>query len=161
MAQGPEAALVKRIRDTIAHRWPDALVWKTHGSAFSTAGMPDLFVLLKGHLIGLEVKAPRPGESDASVLSRVTPLQLERLKQLRRAGATAEACWDVDQAVEIVSRYVPESSSREDWSRDARLYALQDHENKLRKELEHCQGELQALRVAHEALLKQQAKLVT
>lgn len=154
MAEGPESKLIRKIRDAIQARWPESFVIKNHGSAFSTAGIPDLFVIVKGYLIALEVKAPRPGESDASVMSRVTSIQNERMRQLRRAGATAEACWDVDQAVEIVARYVPASDNREDWSRDARLYALADHENKLRKELEHVEGELQALRVAYEALQK-------
>lgn len=154
MAEGPEAKLVKKIRDAIKERWPECFITKNHGSAFSTAGIPDLFVVIKGHLIAIEVKAPRPGESDASVLSRVTPLQIERMREIRRAGGTAEACWDVEQALDIIERYVPESESREDWSRDVRLYALQDHESKLRKELEHCQAEMQEMRVELDKLRK-------
>lgn len=152
MAAGPEALLVKKIRTAIERRWPEAMIWKSHGSQFAVAGMPDLFVLLRGHLVCLEIKAPRENESDASVLSRVTPLQLQRLKELRNAGACAEACWDVEQALEIVHRYVPDSTKYEEWSRDVRLHALAAAENKLRASNEALEEEIQALRLENDRL---------
>ena len=61
-------------------RLDPTLVWrKRHGSAFATAGDPDLYGLWRGHHWEMELK--RPGQD-------ATPLQCIRLKDWERAGAT-------------------------------------------------------------------------
>jgi hypothetical protein len=142
---GPETKLVQKIRAAIVARYPGCFIWKTHGSQFS-AGMPDLCMVIRGVFVGLEVKAPRENEADHSILARVTPLQSETLKKLRSAGAVAEACWSVEQALEILARYVP-VVDRAEISRDRRLYALADAEDKLRRQLEEAETRIHELTV--------------
>jgi hypothetical protein len=145
MAPGPETKLVAAIKKAVLARYPDAFVHRNHGSQFSS-GMPDLTMVVKGTPCFLEVKAPREGEADHSVLSRVTPLQTETLKRLREAGAVAEVCWSVEQALEILARYVP-VVDRAEISRDRRLYALADAEDKLRRQLEEAETRIHELTV--------------
>lgn len=59
-----------------------AKVIKHHGSAFASAGEPDIIACIRGKTYCLEIK--KPGE-------KPTPLQLQRLKEWENAGATA--CW--------------------------------------------------------------------
>jgi hypothetical protein len=141
---GPETKLVAAIKKAVLARYPDSFCHKNHGSQFSS-GMPDLTLVVKGTPVFLEVKAPREGEADHSVMSRVTPLQSETLKRLREAGAVAEVCWSVEQALEILNRYVP-MVDRAEISRDRRLYALADAEDKLRKQVEMLEEDLAQLR---------------
>jgi hypothetical protein len=142
---GPETKLVQKIKAAILARYPGSFVSKLHGSAYSS-GMPDLLVVVRGVPCFLEVKAPRENEADHSILARVTPLQAETLKKLRSAGAVAEACWSVEQALEILDRYVP-TVDRAEISRDRRLYALADAEDKLRRQLEEAETRIHELTV--------------
>lgn len=144
MAPGPETKLVAAIKKAVLATYPGSFVQKWHGSAYS-AGMPDLVMIVRGMPIFVEVKAPREGESDAVVLSRVTPLQAETLKKLREAGATAEVAWSVEQVLDVLKRVVPLGESREDVSRNIRLYALADHEDKLRRQLEEAETRIHEL----------------
>lgn len=103
MAQ-PETELVNRMRRAIKTRWPDAFVVKLHGNPYQTAGLPDLLVVLRGRTVGIEVKAPRIGESREHALGRVTMRQQAVLDDLAEAGAVAGVALTVDEAVELVAR---------------------------------------------------------
>lgn len=107
MAAGPEKRLVSRIVAAIAEEYPQAWVMKVHGSPYQAAGTPDLLVVVDGHLVALEVKAQRAGESEEAMLRRVTPLQRAMIDRLRDAGATAEVVWGVDQSLTVLRRYYP------------------------------------------------------
>jgi hypothetical protein len=74
----PEARLVHQIVAYLTKEYPHAQIRKRHGSAFSTAGDPDLYLCLNGRHIEIEVKLP--GQSP-------TPLQRERLVKWGQAGA--------------------------------------------------------------------------
>ncbi len=58
---GPETRLVQRIVEAIRREYPRAWVQKIHGGPYQTAGIPDLFVVIAGRLLALEVKARRRG----------------------------------------------------------------------------------------------------
>lgn len=60
---------------------PNCKAIKRHGSAWSSAGEPDIEGCICGHHFEFEVK--RPGCSP-------DPLQLKRIKEWREAGATCE-----------------------------------------------------------------------
>lgn len=152
MAPGPETKLVAAIKAAILSKYPGSFVHKNHGSQFSV-GMPDLSIVVRGTPVFLEVKCPREGESDASIMSRVTPLQQDMLRKLRGAGATADVAWSVEQALEILDRAVP-LIDRVEISRDARLYSLADAEDKLRSAMEAMEGELYDLRVENDLMRK-------
>lgn len=102
MAVGPETVLVRAIRREVLRHWPDAYVLKVHGGGYQEAGTPDLLLCVRGRFFGLEVKAPRPGESEEHARDRATPVQRERLRQISAAGGTAAVVLAVDEAVETI-----------------------------------------------------------
>lgn len=56
---GPEAALIKKMRDAGQAEYGDRLVTvKYHGSQYGEAGVSDLLCVLDGVFIACEVKAP-------------------------------------------------------------------------------------------------------
>lgn len=65
--------------------------WKTHGSAFARAGLPDVFVLYRGRLVAVEIKV---GDNEPS------PIQIKTLEKLKAAGCLA--FWSGGSAGEIV-----------------------------------------------------------
>lgn len=107
----PETVLTHRIVQTIQQAYPDAWVFKVHGSPYQQAGVPDLLVVVVGRLVGLEVKCPRPGESDDHARGRATPLQLEQLDRLRRAGAVADVILTPQEALDVIGLVAPAHSS--------------------------------------------------
>ena len=50
---------------------------KYHGNKFSTSGTPDILACVNGYFLGIEVKAQN---------GRPTELQLQKIKDIRRAG---------------------------------------------------------------------------
>lgn len=99
---GPETLLVDRIRKAIKREHPTAWVMKVHGSPYQPAGIPDLLVVLDGHLTGIEVKAPRSAEATSATMARVTPRQWATIEALRRAGATAGVAFSVEAALRLL-----------------------------------------------------------
>ena len=101
---GPESVLVNKIRKAILTAYPDeSWVFKVVGSPQQQAGIPDLLVCVRGHLLGLEVKARRAGESEESARGRATPLQLAQLDRLRAAGATAAVVLTAGEALDLIA----------------------------------------------------------
>ena len=74
----PEKYYVSKLQSAL--KAMGAKVIKHHGSAYSSAGEPDLIACLEGRTIVIEVK--RDGE-------KATPLQEKRLQEWRDAGALA------------------------------------------------------------------------
>lgn len=72
------AAIVRRLKAMRAAGM--AIEWlKLHGSPMQRAGWPDLLVIYAGRTLYVEIKGPS---------GRLSPLQVERLKRLKEAGAT-------------------------------------------------------------------------
>lgn len=64
---GPEAALVKKMRDAAKAVYGERFVSiKYHGSQFSEAGVSDLLCCLDGVFVAVEVKAPESYGNDPS-----------------------------------------------------------------------------------------------
>ena len=55
------------------------------------AGMPDLFLIHKGHLFALEIKAPK---------GRLLPSQILTIAALREAGVECAVAFGLDQCIE-------------------------------------------------------------
>lgn len=72
---------------------PQCVVRKRHGTAFGTAGDPDLYGTLAGRHFELEVK--REGNPP-------TPLQEKRLEEWRVAGAMAGVVHSVQEARDVL-----------------------------------------------------------
>lgn len=66
---------------------------KIHGSVYQQAGLPDIWCVVDGQLICLEVKLSR------GIVSKIQKIQIERL---RKAGAVAEVVRSLDEALAVV-----------------------------------------------------------
>lgn len=91
---GPEKTVERAIVRALRAR--GALVIKTHGSAFSGSGCPDLIGVLPGgagRAFGIEVKRPGGGECSA--------LQLRALWSWAERGAAAGVARSVGEALAI------------------------------------------------------------
>jgi len=71
---------------------------KIEGAIFKTLGVipgiPDLIILHKGHLYGLELKAHRNGPTESQRATHAL---------MRSAGATIETANGIDQALQVLS----------------------------------------------------------
>lgn len=87
-----QRSVERRLKDL--HRTDPSFVWrKRHGSAFTTAGDPDLFGCWRG--VPFEIELKRPGESP-------TLLQAARLSEWAAAGArcfTIHSLPELDAAI--------------------------------------------------------------
>jgi len=66
---------------------------KTHGSAFSVAGLPDVLVIKEGRAAWMEAK--RPGESP-------TRIQEHRMRELAAAGCPVTVVTSAGDAIEFL-----------------------------------------------------------
>ena len=80
-------AIMKRLRGL------GACVVKIHGGPFQAAGFPDLFVLISGRVILLEVKTPK---------GRVSAIQATCHRAMRAAGGSVFVVRSADEAKEAV-----------------------------------------------------------
>ena len=74
---------------------PEVFAWKNHGSEFTMAGLPDIFVIYRGRFIGLEVKMP--GKKDD-----VSDTQQYVHQRLREAGARVYVVSSIAEAVACI-----------------------------------------------------------
>lgn len=94
-----ESTLQRNIQRAITEEWPEALVYKIHGSPMQTAGIPDLIICLKGQFVGLEVKLQRPGESREAAYGRASEAQRRQLAAIENAGGAAAIVLSVEEAL--------------------------------------------------------------
>lgn len=102
MGSGPETTLVRNIRTAILREYPNAWIFKVHGSPYQTVGTPDLLVCVAGRLVGMEVKAQRPGESAEHALGRVTPAQHAQIGEILASGGVAGPVLSVADALDLI-----------------------------------------------------------
>lgn len=106
MASGPESKLVDKIRRGIDREYPESFVMKVHGNPYQTAGLPDLWCIVEGKVIGLEVKAQRPGESESHARGRATERQLATIESIRKAGGFGGVVLTVEESLKIISEAI-------------------------------------------------------
>lgn len=100
----PESLLVGRIRKAIKAEFPGAYVTKIAGGRYQNAGLPDLFLIVEGRAVGLEVKCQRPGESEAHARERETPRQRSVREDMARAGAVTAVVLSPEEALAAIRR---------------------------------------------------------
>lgn len=69
--------------------------YKTHGSQFTRAGVPDLLVCYRGVFIALEAKKPTGGK-----VTRIQEIEIERIV---KAGGHAAVVTDVPEVEAIIA----------------------------------------------------------
>jgi len=95
MPKQPESRLQREIRRTLEREF-GGFWFKTHGSEFQIAGLPDLIGVIPGGIFcGVEVK--RPGKD-------ATPQQLRIMKTIRREGGIAFVAKSPEMAINKMRR---------------------------------------------------------
>lgn len=95
MAAKPETALTNRIRKAVLEEYPGSWLVKIHGSAYQTAGIPDLVGCINGRGVGIEVKVPGREQT-------LTARQAEALNEIRHAGGVAFVATEVKTALDLL-----------------------------------------------------------
>ncbi len=99
---GPEARIQQDIQKKLTAM--RVFVFKVHGSALMTVGLPDLICCVDGVYLGLEVKTPETRDN-------VSPKQAYIHDQIRRAGGECHVVWSTHQAVRIIERMRADAQS--------------------------------------------------
>ena len=109
MASGPEAKLIKKMRDAAQEKYGSRIVVvKYHGSQFSEAGVHDLLCCLDGMFVSVEVKAPetywRDGSPSVEAALEMGPTLKQRAfaKRVEKAGGIAAFAADVKGFMQVL-----------------------------------------------------------
>ena len=75
----------------------NGFVWKEQsGYGYQISGLPDVCCIIGGRFYGFEVKRP--------FIGKVSPIQRERMEEIRKAGGVAEVVSYVDEVKVILER---------------------------------------------------------
>ena len=111
MAKKPESRLQQRIKKKLIAEVGGKWI-KIHGSSFQEAGQPDLIGCVEGWFFGFEVKVPKRGKP--------SELQLETLREWRRAGGICCIVENPEEAVAVVKAVISSPETRRRGNRLAR-----------------------------------------
>lgn len=92
-----ETYFQRRVKEGIKSRYPEAYIVKIAQGAYSTGGIPDLMCIVGGHYFGFEIKRP--------IVNEPTELQKKVIRDIRKAGGTAEVVFWPEQAIEIIEKW--------------------------------------------------------
>lgn len=92
MARKGETRLQKRIQARLKREFK-CFIMKVHGNEFQMAGFPDLLICCAGLFFALEVKMPK---------GKVSAVQKEVMREIRKFGGFAKVVEDADTAVEFI-----------------------------------------------------------
>lgn len=95
-----ESYYQSKIKERLQRKYPDAFVRKISQGAYSESGTPDILMIKDGHYFGFEVKRP--------VVGVRSKLQEETIRQIRKAGGTAEFVTWPEEAIAAVKAYEAE-----------------------------------------------------
>ena len=100
-----ESYYQKRIKEALARRYPSAYIVKIAQGSYSTAGIPDLMMIYKGHYFGFEVKRPILGEE--------RKIQKETIRKIMHAGGTAAFVHWPEEAIRIIEEEISTWTEKE------------------------------------------------
>lgn len=83
---------LKYVKDQAIKGHP-ILAINQHGNAFSSRGVPDIILCIKGKFIGVELKV---GDN------KPTPLQVNYLNRIASAGGQSHVCYTVAEFKEVI-----------------------------------------------------------
>lgn len=95
MASKPESRLQNKIRKGLEKEFSGSFFYKTHGSPYQRAGIPDLIGCVKGRFIGIEVKLPGKEHT-------LTELQKHTIEQINQSGGIAFMSTSLEDAIETI-----------------------------------------------------------
>lgn len=94
----------QKVMDGIRKHYPDAYVVKISLAHYSTAGIPDVMVVYKGHYFGFEIKRPVLRSIEPSKYN-ATKLQLETMKRLQKSGGTCKVVSYPEEAIAVMKKW--------------------------------------------------------
>lgn len=97
-----EAQLQAAIVKAIHRRWPTGWVFHPVGNPWQATGLPDLLCSIEGRFIGIEVKHPKPGESEQHARDRTTVTQRHVLGLISASGGTAGTVLSEAEAIALI-----------------------------------------------------------
>ena len=97
-----EHGVQEAIRKRVPKKWPGSYLIKTVGGPYQVPGLPDLLGCVGGLFVGLEVKYPKPGESEEHARARATPQQLNQIELINAAGGAAGVVMSVQEALDLI-----------------------------------------------------------
>lgn len=92
-----ESHFQTKIKEAVMEAYPEAYVVKIQQAQYSTGGIPDLMVIIKGHYFGFEVKRP--------YFHKKSDLQKQTIKWITKAGGTAAFISYASEALDIIEKY--------------------------------------------------------
>ena len=84
--------------------YPRAYVVKLSLAHYSTAGIPDVMVILDGHYFAFEIKRPFLRDIDPEHYGP-TKLQIETMRQLEQAGASCGVVSYPEEAIAVIKKW--------------------------------------------------------
>lgn len=96
-------------RSAIREAYPDALIVSQPASETTGPGRTDFYVIVRGLYVGLEIKTST---------GRATPIQLERIRRIQRAGGWAGVVRTPDDSLALIRRALKESGMFADLFKD-------------------------------------------
>lgn len=103
--QGPEAKLIKQMRDAAKDEYGSRFVSvKYHGSQFGEAGVSDLLCVLDGLFVAIEVKAPESydGSVERAERTGATVKQKAFIKRVKLAGGFGGVVASVEHFLDLL-----------------------------------------------------------
>lgn len=95
---GLERSLTRQIAERL-RKVPGVWVYKTIGTVYSRAGVPDLLICAEGHFVALEVKR-------ATGRSKATKLQMHELAAIALAGGRSRIVRSVGEAIAVIDEAI-------------------------------------------------------
>lgn len=90
-----EAEITKRSVKALRKRGHFAV--KIHGGPHQVAGLPDISACIRGHFVGIEMKA-------SGKEGTLTEKQAKKLRDIKKAGGVTAVCTSVEQVEELAER---------------------------------------------------------
>lgn len=104
---GPEAKLIEKMKEDATAEYGGDLVWiKYHGNRYSTSGVSDLLLCLRGVFVAAEIKSPKNygGSIERACEEGPTVKQYEFIKKVNKAGGEADVVASREQFMALLAR---------------------------------------------------------
>ena len=92
-----ESEYQTEVMESIRENYPAAFVWKAAAGPYSRQGIPDVCAVISAHFFGFEIKRP--------FIGRLSKIQEQTIKAIKKAGGTAAVVSFGEDAVKIIRNH--------------------------------------------------------
>lgn len=93
----PETKLQQQMQDYIKRTYPGSFVMKIHGNRFQKVGVPDLYVIINGVSMHIEVKCD---------YNKTSPVQDAVIREIKQAGGNACVVYNLKELEDKIYEYI-------------------------------------------------------